>query len=499
MKTIKKGLQYFLIITIVISCVACASPGKKNEGAAYGFLDPKNPVTVTLWHYYVGANQIALESAVSQFNSTIGVENGVIVEAVGMGSITELEEAITASAKGVIGAEAMPQLFSSYPDKAMEIDSYDMVVELEPYFTDQEKAYYVDDFLKDGVFDEDRLLLIPIVKSTELMYINATGWEEFAASEGFEAADLASWESIYETAKAYYEWADSATAGVVGDGKALMGFDSVANYIIIGNKQLGVDVIDSTMGESSGAVLSASAMRRVFELYYKGMSLGYFGAVSKFRSDDIKAGNMIAYVGSSSSAAYFPTWLEKDNVESPIDFMALTYPVFSGGNGYAIQQGAGMCVARSTPAQQEGAVLFLKWFTEAQQNIDFAMTTGYLPVSGEAFSSQQFADALVTLRQGEKAQQNVADVYEIALRQITEANTYAAKPFIGSYDVRSILQSTLLEVTDAGISLASGLRSSGAGEEDILNAIKVDESYAEWIAKIKTALDDAGIAYTDTN
>lgn len=455
-----------------------------------------SPATVTLWHYYVGENQQALEAAVSTFNQTVGMEEGVIVDPLAMGSIAELEEQITNAAKGVINAPDMPQLFSSYPDKAMEIDALGQLVDLNEYFTEEERLLYVDDFLADGIFEGGRLLSVPIVKSTELLYVNATSWNEFAAAEGHSEADLASWESIYEMAKAYHAWTDAATPDIAGDGKALVGFDSVANYIIAGCKQLGVDVIDAAAGEAGAAVLDETALRRVFELYYTGTAMGYFGAVGKFRSDDIKAGALAAYVGSSSSAAYFPTWIEQDNAQQPIEFLPLAYPVFAGGSAYAIQQGAGMCVAKSTPAQQAGAALFLKWFTGVQQNLGFAMTTGYLPVQTAAYEAPAFDDALRELRQGTDEQKIVAGVYEIALEQIIDASTYAAKPFAGSYTVRSVLQATLIEAGEAGRAAAGILREEGFPDEEILQKLDVNIRFAEWMAAIKAQLDEGGIAHT---
>ena len=172
----KRSLLYIVLAFMLVFATACG--GKKVDPTdsaaplASSVLDPKNPVTITLWHYYVGENQQAIEAAVTEFNQTEGIEKGVIVEAVAKGSIAELEEAVTNSAKGIIGAEVMPDIFSSYPDKAMEIDELGKVCDLNAYFTEEEKNLYVADFLKDGMYSGGRFLLVPIVKSTELFYIN---------------------------------------------------------------------------------------------------------------------------------------------------------------------------------------------------------------------------------------------------------------------------------------------------------------------------------------
>lgn len=488
----KKLLAVCLGMSLFILLTACSSG--KIGGQGKSVLDPKNPISVTLWHYYVGANKTALENEVDQFNKSEGSEKGVVVNAVAKGSVAELEKAVTDSAKGVINSEPMPDLFSSYPDKGFEIDQLDKLCDLNDYFSKDEQELYVEEFLNDGKFHGERLLSIPIVKSTELLYVNKTAWNEFAAATGLNEKKLATWEGVYEAARAYYQWTDAQTPETPWDGKSFMGVDSVANFVIIGNKQLGVEVID---GKDQKAVLNHADLRKIFDLYYGGMSLGYFNAVGKFRSDDIKAGDLIAYVGSSSGAAYFPAWIEKNNTQAPIDFLALSYPVFNGGTPTAIQQGAGMSVAKSTPEKQEGAALFLKWFTSEEQNIPFAMTTGYLPVEIAAYKNSEFNASLESMRSGETAEKNVAVVYEIALNQIMESQTYSSTPFNGSYNVRTILEKSLMTMGESGRQSAGALKEQGMTEVEILQALDMDARFNEWLTSIRSQLDGLNIPYTE--
>lgn len=491
MKNVAKIIAVLLVLLVILS--GCFSRNGSSTNTTN--LNPANPVTVTLWHYYVSENQQALETAVSLFNRTIGIEYGVVVEAVAMGSISELEAEVKNSAKGVINSLPMPQLFSSYPDNAFQIDALDMLVDLNEYFTEEEKQLYVTDFLEDGIFGEGRMLVLPIVKSTELLYLNNTAWQAFAANEGYKESSLATWDDVLRTARAYYLWSQSEIGEEWAE-SSLMGIDSVANYIIIGCKQQGLDVIDAGADGGGRANLDdEEALRKVFENYYLGYSLGFYSAVGKFRSDDIKSGDLISYVGSSSSAAYFPTWIEKEGAQLDIDFKALPYPYFKGGQQYAVQQGAGMCMAKSTPAQQEGAAMFLKWFTAAEQNIDFAMNSGYLPVQNDAYTSQEFADTIETLKNGSEAQKNVSEVYEVALEQITNSSTYAAQPFAGSYEIRYILQNTLMDAASAGRARADAMKKEGANEEEIFEALEIELNFDKWISELKSELDKAEIPY----
>ena len=43
-------------------------------------LDPKNPTVVVVWHYYNGTQKKAFDDMVTQFNESVGQEQGIIVE-----------------------------------------------------------------------------------------------------------------------------------------------------------------------------------------------------------------------------------------------------------------------------------------------------------------------------------------------------------------------------------------------------------------------------------
>lgn len=490
---LKKSLSLFIVLALLLS--ACSSPtvsDKTRQAPEKEVLSSANPVKIVLWHYYVSENQQVIDNAIAEFNKTIGAEKGILVESIAKGSIAELETDVSNSAKGVINSEPMPDIFSSYPDKAIEIDALGMVADLNNYFTGDEKAEYISDFLSDGILDNNRFLILPIVKSTELLYVNSTAWNEFAKETSADQSDLLTWEGIYETARNFYHWSDAKTPDITWDGKSMIGLDSVANYILIGNKQLSQEMIDA---ENKRINLNLTVLRKLFDIYVGGYAMKYLNASGKFRSDNIKSGELIAYTGSSSSAGYFPTEIEQNNEKIEIDCLALPYPVFENGNHFVIQQGAGMCVAKSTPQKEEAAAIFLKWFTQKKQNINFAMSSGYLPVKIDTYKSDTFKDALVNLNQGSKSQKNVASVYDIALEQIDKRSAYAAKPFEGSYKVRFLLQQSLLSAADEARKIADSLKEQNLSEEEIYSQLHLDTRFSQWIETLQKQLTEEGINY----
>ncbi len=82
-----------------------------------------------------------------------------------------------------------------------------------------------------------------------------------------------------------------------------------------------------------------------------------------------------------------------------------------------------------------------------------------------------------------------------ALYQITESNTYAARPFNGSYNVRSILQSSLIQQTETDMAKARQLREQGLDEAAILEQLDIEAGFGRWLNTIRTELDALEIPY----
>ncbi len=486
----KKRLTIAISLLLVFTFLLLTGCTGKKEG----LLSPKNPVTVTLWHYYSGRNHEAIEAAVNEFNKTIGIEKGIIVDPIRIASISELETEIKNSAKGVVNSEPMPAIFSSYPDVAFKVDRLGKIINFNDYFTAEELENYMPAFLDVGVLSKGKLSVLPVAKSTELLYINDTAWQAFAEETGHTDDALTTWESIRNVAEEYYHWMNAKTPEA-DEGRALLGFDSVANYLIIGGRQLGVEVINSNLDGTGKVILDESVMRRLFDVYYDATCLGYFGAYGEFRADDVKQGDIISYVASSSGASYFPTQVTDGSALVPIDFKAMPYPIFEGGKHYAVQQGAGMCVTKTNDAKEQGAVEFLKWFTSEEHNVNFAMETGYLPVQKGAYESGTVSDIIDDLHHGDKNEQIIAKVYDISFKQITDMNTYAAKPFKKSHSVRALLEDTLMEITERGAMKADALRQQGAADDAILAELHAEKPFEEWMARLIQELDDLEVTY----
>lgn len=500
MKRKKKRLRIIVLSFLVIlgGCAALPEEQKSANGEETSketLLDPKKPVSVHLWHYYAGENKQALENAASEFNRSIGIDRGVIVTPVAKGSILDLEMEITASAKGEAGAEVMPEMFSSYLDKAMEIDALGKLEDFNRYFDEGEKERYFAKYLRSSLAAENRFLILPIVKSTEILYVNKQGWERFAEENGISPTELKTWEGLLRTARAYYQWQDAKTPRQPWDGKGFMGMDVLSNFIFVGSTQLGVDIMDR---ESGKVRLDEPSLRRLYEIYAKGMALGYFDASGKYRSDNIKSGDLIAYIGSSSGAPYFPSWIEKDSGKESIELLAKPYPVFEGGRSRIVLQGAGVCLSTPDLQKQEGAVLFLKWFTGREQNARFAMSTGYFPVNAAPYDEGTTEGFFRAMGAESFPSENVRKVYEVSFDQLMEAEIYETPFFEKSYELRKFFEHSLMMQAQKMEEDAVKWKQDGLTEEEILTNLDMDARFHSWLDELRGELKSRGIPYEET-
>lgn len=447
------------------------------------------PVSIEIWHYYNGSLQNSFDKMIENFNSTVGAENGITVSAHSQGSIAELETAVLNSAQKQVGSSELPNIFASYADTAYEIEKLDILANLDQYFTPEEQSEYIDSYIEEGrIGSGGELYIFPIAKCTETFMLNKTEWDSFAEATGASAEDMRTVEGITDTSRKYYEWTDSLTPDIAGDGKALYGRDALANMFIIGSKQLGHEIFRVENG-SVTIDLNESAMRKIWDNYYVPYISGYFRADGKYRSDDVKVGNIISLIGSTSSAVYFPDEVTDDSGAHAIEAEILPFPVFEGGQTVSVQQGAGMVVTKSTSEEEAAAVLFLKWFTEPENNIAFSAESGYLPVKKQANDYDYYKETAEKL--GIEVVGTNDAVIKEAFDRISQSELYTSKAFDGCQEARKILEYSLADKAAADRAAVEEHMKLDMSLEEAAAMYNTDENFAEWYAQLKADIDAA--------
>ena len=473
----RRARPVFLAAVLIFTLAGC---GSKSP------LDPKDPVSLTVWHYYNGSQQMAFDALVEEFNDTVGREKGIYVQSYSQGSVGDLETAVRDAINGKVGADAMPDIFSSYADTAYEVEQAGALADLSAYLGGEELEQYVDSYIEEGrIASDGTLRIFPTAKSTEIMMLNKTDWDAFSDATGASLDALVTIEGVVETAKAYYEWTDGLTPGVPGDGKAFYGRDAMANYFIIGMQQQGVELFRVEGGEMTLNV-PEDALRRLWENYYVPMVKGYFGAYGSFRSDDVKTGDILAYTGSTTSAMYFPDQVELDSGAYPIDYLVLPAPILDGGQNYAVQQGAGMVVSKSDERHEYAAVEFLKWFTQTENNLRFGCVSGYLPVRKDAGSVQEL-DKVIE-EQGLTVAPKTYDCLTAVFERMGETSLYTNKSFRNGSAARKVLEYHLADQAAADRAAVAAAAARGEALEDAAAPYVSDAAFESWYTGFCEAL-----------
>ncbi|WP_243109988.1 extracellular solute-binding protein [Clostridium sp. E02] len=462
---------------VFLLCVVMGCQGKTPYD-----LSVKNPVTVTIWHYYSGVQKEAFDHFVRIFNEDEGRKKGIVVKAFSKGSIEELGKRIDDSIEKKIGSEALPDVIAAYADKAYEMDQLGLTADLDPYLTMEEISEYVDVYMDEGRFDEDGSIKVyPVAKSTEILSVNITDWNKFAAATGETEAPFQTWEGITKMAKSYYQWSDSLTEEP-NDGKAFFGRDAFANYIIIGSKQLGHEIFQVKDGKTV-LDFDKNAMSKLWECYYIPYINGYFGAYGMYRSDDVKTGRLVAFVGATSGASYFPQSVTLgDGTSYEIENKLYPLPNFSGTVPCAVSQGAGLMVFRSDPKKEYAAVCFLKWFTGVEQNLEFSTATGYLPVKKAA------ADQAVQSLKKTSECSTVGNNLLIGLDLANRYTLYTSPPFYHGEQARKILNTSMAEKAEEDYKKVRLLLSQGMKRERAVSAFESEENFNLWYEDTKKKL-----------
>ncbi len=477
---------------ITLSCVSAALlflGGCGRKDTADVKLDPENPTQITIWHYYNGSQQAAFDRLVEEFNRTKGKELGIYVTANSQGNVSDLETSVLAAFNKEVGSSEPPDIFSSYADTAYSIDKLDMLVDLDEYMTQEELDTYVDSFVEEGRIGTDgELRIFPTAKSSEIFMMSKTDWEPFAAATGASLEDLSTLEGVADTARAYYEWTDSLTPDTPGDGKAFYGRDALANLFLIGSMQLGTELFQVKDGEVT-IQADEAVMRKIWDTYYVPYVKGYFSSYGRFRSDDVKIGEIIAYTGSTSSANYFPDEIETAEGTKHIDYIILPAPMFRDGTPYAVQQGAGMVVTKSTPEREYAAVTFLKWFTSEENNLLFGCTSGYMPVKKSALSAEMLDKTIEDndLQVPGKTYETLVSCFETA----KSASLYTNKAFDHGADARNVLEYHLADKAAADRETVLERMAQGSSLDEACADLTDDQAFHEWYTSFVTALNEA--------
>ena len=367
----KRKPWIYIAVILVLGLMVFAACGA-NGGQ-------KEPVTLTVWHVYGGQTDSPLNDLIEEFNKTVGAREGIKLQVTVVSNTNNIHDAVLRAAGDEPGTTGLPDMFISYPKTVLAMPDSDILVDYRDYFSDEELSAYIPAFLEEGEID-GRLVAFPVAKSTEIMFIDKTLFDRFAADTGVTLGQLDTWEGLFELSKEYYQWTDAQTPDVPGDGKAFFVHDYHFNYFQVGVESLGEDFFQGN------EIAYGKAFSKVWETYADAAVQGGVWLKEGYATEPLRTGETIVSVASSASVLYYEDIVTySDNRSEPIEVIARPVPCFENGQRLVMQRGAGFCTVKSTPERERAAAVFLKWLTEPEINVRFVTSVGYMPVTDAAF------------------------------------------------------------------------------------------------------------------
>ena len=362
----------FLIITILLFFTGCSNTVEKEE----------TPITITVWHVYGGQTNSPLNDLIDQFNQTVGKEKKINVQVTSLSNTNTIHELVLAAANGEPGAAELPDLFVSYPKTVLALPDDNILVDYKDYFSEEELSNFIPAFVEEGMVD-GRLLVLPVAKSTEIMFINKTLFDRFSQATGVTIDDLSTWEGLFKAAEIYAKWTDAQTPDTPGDAKSMFVHDYYFNYFQVGTESLGENFF------KGDKLAFGPAFQTAWKPLAQAALKGGVWLKGGYATESIRTGDSIVSVASSASILYYSDVVTySDNTSEEITFVSRPCPVFENGEKLVMQRGSGFCTVKSTPEREQAAVTFLKWLTEPEHNVEFVTQAGYMPVTKAAFEKE---------------------------------------------------------------------------------------------------------------
>lgn len=146
---------------------------------------------------------------------------------------------------------------------------------------------------------------------------------------------------------------------------------------------------DSSLFKNETLNLGSDSYVHIWNTICPPLLTGAFANYDGYSSDLSKTGDLVCSTGSSAGILFYGDSITySDGTVEQVEYSILPFPVFKGGKKLAIQRGNGMMVAKSDEAHEYASAVFLRWFTAPDQNMRFIASTGYLPVTQNAFENR---------------------------------------------------------------------------------------------------------------
>lgn len=406
-----KKVLVVMICVMMAFCLVGAAIGSSLEDAIKSVVVDKNEVNISFWTG-TGANNFPyLEAIVNNFQEAYP---NIHVDFQNQGAINDLMTKLTQN----IVARQTPTLSNVNPTYFKEFIDAGAVVDMAPYYndatvgyTDEEKAAFIQSNLKEAESfgGEGTLYGFPTNKKTaDILFYNKT----FFDAHGWTAPST--WEEVLEYSKAIYE----------ETGKP--GFSYDVAYAESAFRLMSMQWGSEYITDDGSVAIDNDASREALKFYKDAFDAGYFSLPSEMPSS--AGGNYsnkafveqecYMYVGSAAGAPYGVPSADKG--QEVFEVGSAPVPQKADGVKLAFNKGEDYCIfSNTTEEERVAAWLLVKFLSSDEQNADWLIATGNLPVTTTINNNEKFNAYLNTENDG-----SVLYYKAIAVKAVLDMNDY---------------------------------------------------------------------------
>ncbi len=340
-------------------------PTKPTTDGAYAGVDPSNQ-TIVYWHQQTGANQKALEALVDTFNKNNPWK--ITVKALAKGSTPDIVDAMVAA----LQTKDLPSLVAAYQNEAGEYQNVNALVDLNDFVNDKTYGFgaagladFFPAYLAQDVnpqFNNQRLGLA-VFRSLEVLYYNKDALTKLGYS-----APPKTWQEFEDMGCKYKD-----------SGAGLTGYEvrTDASAVSAAAFAQGGDVYDPKANkftlDTPEVLVGPQAMQ---DMVQKGCAKLPDNPRQFSDQNDFAAEKSLFYSGTSAGFPFIRAAIKSAGKSFNWDIAAIPYKDKSVGNVY----GASVSVVNTAKEKNLAAWLYLRWFTEPEQQAAWVQASNYYPV-----------------------------------------------------------------------------------------------------------------------
>lgn len=338
-------------------------PTKPSADGAYAGVDPSNQ-TIIYWHQQTGNNGKALEKLVDTFNKSNPWK--IKVQPILKGNTGVIFQAMLAA----LQTKDLPNLLAAYQNEAATYQNVNALVDLNDFVNDKTYGFGkagMDDFFSAYLAQDvnpqynNQRLGIAVFRSLEVMYYN----KDALKALGYDAPPK-SWQEFEEIGCKYKD-----------SGAGRLGYEvrTDASGVAAAAFAQGGDVYDP---KTNKFTLDTAEVQVYPQVMQDMMQKGCAGLPAAAFADqnDFAAQKVLFYTGTSAGFTFVRDAINKTGKPFDWEIAAIPYKDKPVGNVY----GASVSVVNTAKEKNLAAWLYLRWFTEPEQQAVWAQASNYYPV-----------------------------------------------------------------------------------------------------------------------